>query len=84
VRIGGEEVAVLSFPLRQPALPPTLSAAEQEIALGMLEGLSNSEIATARRTSPRTVANQVASLFRKLGVRSRSEAVTVLGRLQRS
>jgi DNA-binding CsgD family transcriptional regulator len=84
VRIGSEEVAVFSFPLRQPALPPSLSVAEQEIALGMLEGLSNSEIAMARRTSPRTVANQVASLFRKLGVRSRSEAVTVLGRLQRS
>jgi DNA-binding NarL/FixJ family response regulator len=50
----------------------------------LIEGLSNSEIATARQTSVRTVANQVASILRKVGVRSRSEAVTALGRLQRS
>jgi DNA-binding NarL/FixJ family response regulator len=82
-QIGGEELAVFSFPVPAPTLPETLSAAEREVAVALLEGLSNSEIAVARRTSDRTVANQVGSLFRKLGVRSRAEAVAALGRLQR-
>ena len=46
--------------------------------------LSNTEIARTRGTSARTVANQVASLFRKLGIRSRAEAVAALATLQRS
>jgi len=75
---------VFSFPLPLPTLPKALSAAEREIAIAVLEGLSNAEIAAARGTSARTVANQVASLLRKLGARSRSEAVTALARLQRS
>ncbi len=83
IDIGGEEVAVISFPLLPPSLPRSLSAAERTIALALLEGRSNAEIARARRTSVRTVANQVASLFQKLGVRSRSEAVVALRRLQR-
>lgn len=61
-----------------------LMARRTRVAIALLEGLSNPEIATARQTSVRTVANQVASLFRKLGVRSRPEAVAALGRLQRS
>jgi DNA-binding CsgD family transcriptional regulator len=81
--VGGEEVAVLSVPLPPPALPHSLSAAERAVALALLDGLTNAEIAVVRRTSVRTVANQVASLFQKLGVRSRSEAVVALRRLQR-
>jgi DNA-binding NarL/FixJ family response regulator len=84
VTIAGEEVVVFSLPLERPALPLSLSAAERAVAVGLLEGLSNAEIAVARHTAKRTVANQVAALFRKLRVRSRSEAVTALGRLQRS
>ncbi len=83
LEVGGEEVAVLSFPLPPPALPASLSAAEQAVALALLDGLTNAEIAVARRTSVRTVANQVAALFQKLRVRSRSEAVVALRRLQR-
>jgi DNA-binding CsgD family transcriptional regulator len=50
-----------------------LSAAEGEILARLLEGKSNREIAAERRRSPRTIANQVARLFRKLGVGSRGE-----------
>jgi len=75
---------VFSFPVASPELPPSLSASERTVALALLEGLSNAEIAKARRTSVRTVANQIASLFRKLGVSSRSEAVVALGASQRS
>jgi DNA-binding NarL/FixJ family response regulator len=84
VTIDGEELAVFSFPLPPPALPESLSAAERDVAIALLEGLSNAEIAATRGTAPRTVANQVAALLRKLGVRSRTEAVAALGRLQRS
>lgn len=75
--VNGEELAVLSFPLSTPSKrPPTsLSAAEQEVVAGILGGQSNSEIARARRTSVRTVANQVASIFRKMEVSSRAELV---------
>lgn len=83
LEVEGEEIAVLSFPLPPPALPHSLSRVERTVALAVLDGLSNAEIAVARRTSVRTVANQVASLFQKLGVRSRSEAVVALRRLQR-
>ncbi|HEV3188936.1 MAG TPA: helix-turn-helix transcriptional regulator [Polyangiaceae bacterium] len=62
---------VFSFPLAPPTLPNGLTPAEHDIALRLLEGLSNAKIAAARGTSTRTVANQVASLLRKLGVASK-------------
>jgi DNA-binding CsgD family transcriptional regulator len=68
------EIAVLSFTLPGDKVA-NLSAAESDVACHILAGRSNSEIAVLRRCSARTVANQVASLFRKLGVRSRLELV---------
>jgi DNA-binding CsgD family transcriptional regulator len=65
------ELAVLSFTL--PRDGAMLSAAESEVARHILAGRSNSEIARLRGCSRRTVANQVASVFRKLGVGSRLE-----------
>lgn len=50
-----------------------LTESERFIALALLRGCTNDEIARLRGTSPRTVANQVASIFRKLGVHSRAE-----------
>ena len=50
-------------------LPP----AERAVALALLEGHTNASIARRRQTSERTVANQVASVFRRLGVSSRAE-----------
>jgi DNA-binding NarL/FixJ family response regulator len=41
----------------------------------LLEGKRNADIARERGTSVRTVANQVAAIFRKLKVRSRAELV---------
>jgi DNA-binding CsgD family transcriptional regulator len=70
--IGGSEYLLLSFP-RAPAMPDVLTPAERQVALAALAGLSNAEIARMRGSSPRTVANQLAKIFRKLGVRSRAE-----------
>jgi DNA-binding CsgD family transcriptional regulator len=65
------DVIVLSFALTGPA--ETLTPVESEVATYILAGRSNAEIARLRGTSVRTVANQVANLFRKLGVSSRLE-----------
>jgi DNA-binding CsgD family transcriptional regulator len=70
------EMAVLSFPIdaREGALV-SLTNAEHEVVLAVERGESNAEIARARGTSTRTVANQLASVFKKLGVASRAELV---------
>jgi DNA-binding NarL/FixJ family response regulator len=67
------ELVVFSYARQPPAGRPLLTDAESWILAAILEGKSNAEIAGARRRSVRTVANQVASLFRKLRVRSRGE-----------
>jgi DNA-binding CsgD family transcriptional regulator len=69
---GGEHI-VLSFPLDAPEVPSSLTKAERAVAVLVLEGRSDAEIAALRGVSKRTVANQVASVFRKLDVRSRVE-----------
>ena len=50
-----------------------VTAAERAVLALAAAGLSNAETAARRGVSPRTVANQMASLFRKLGVHSRLE-----------
>jgi DNA-binding CsgD family transcriptional regulator len=64
---------VFRVPLKRIALHESLSDAEREVAVLALAGLSNSEIGRRRGTSGRTVANQMATIFRKLGVSSRTE-----------
>lgn len=54
-------------------VPPALTPAERAIVGAMLRGWSNAQIAQHRRRSDRTVANQVACAFRKLGIGSRTE-----------
>jgi DNA-binding NarL/FixJ family response regulator len=61
-------------------LPASLTPAEREVARAILDGRTNAEIARARRTTLRTVANQVSSILSKVGVGSRSELVVAVGR----
>jgi DNA-binding NarL/FixJ family response regulator len=61
----------------------SLTAAQRAVLALLAQGLTNAEIATRRKTSPRTVANQVASLLRALGCASRAE-LALLGRLASS
>jgi DNA-binding CsgD family transcriptional regulator len=49
-----------------------LTAAESEIALLLLKGLSLKEIAALRETSERTVREQARSVYRKSGISGRS------------
>ncbi len=76
--IAGEQFVVLSFPVAAPKVPAGLTPAQREIVAEILAGRSNEEIARKRRTSPRTVANQIASIFRALGVKSRGALVLAL------
>jgi DNA-binding CsgD family transcriptional regulator len=85
-RLGFEEFALLSYELRNegslPAFEDALSPSEQIVANLALEGYSNLQIARVRATSVRTVANQIGSIFQKLGVKSRRElcALSLLGK----
>lgn len=56
-----------------------LTLAEREVVRLALAGLSNGEIARARRASERTIANQLASAYRKLEVGSRRELAARIG-----
>jgi DNA-binding NarL/FixJ family response regulator len=69
------DYVVLTHRLAESALPADLSPAEREVAQGILDGLTNAAIASRRKVSVRTIANQVASIFRRLGVGSRAEIV---------
>ncbi len=73
LRIGGEELVVISLADCERVALDELTRAEREVAADVIAGLSNVAIARRRRRSPRTVANQLASIYRKLGVGSRAE-----------
>lgn len=69
---------VMSYALRRPACFAMLTAGELETVEAVLEGCSQREIAARRGRSPRTVANQLASAYRKLSVRSASELAVLV------
>jgi len=76
--LDGEEYLVLDFPaaesvdVAEPG-PWSLTVAERQVAAAAAAGKSNQEIAAARGVSTRTVANQLASIYAKLGINSRAE-----------
>lgn len=49
-----------------------LTAAESEVGLLLLKGLSHKEVAEVRRTSERTIREQARSLYRKAGLSGRA------------
>ena len=51
----------------------TLTPAEREIALLMLKGLTHKEVAALRATSETTIRQQALAIYRKAGLRGRSE-----------
>jgi DNA-binding CsgD family transcriptional regulator len=69
---------VIVFSARAVELPASLSVSERAIASLLIGGRSNAEIAVARATSTKTVANQLYAMYRKLGVDSREQLVAAL------
>ena len=78
VQLLADDLALISFPLREAELPESLSDAEADVATRVFQGESNAEIAEARGVSVRTVAKQLERIYRKLGVASRAELVLAL------
>lgn len=83
IREGAGEFMILHYPAPSWPLPPCLTSAERSIVLSLIAGRSRDAIARARATSPRTVANQLASIFRRLGVQSRIGLLVALHRASR-
>jgi len=78
-------LAVASAAAEQVSLPgalrgllgrPSLSAREKQVLGMVVLGLTNGEIAGTLHLTESTVKSHLSSAYRKLGVRSRSEAVT--------
>jgi DNA-binding CsgD family transcriptional regulator len=75
---GPGERLLLHYPRPPWRLPPTLSGAERTVVRDILDGATQRDVARSRGTSQRTVANQMASVFRKIGVGSRVELFAAL------
>ena len=68
-----EALAPLATPPR--SRPPRLTTRERDVLRELVAGKSNREISVALYVSPTTVATHIASLDRKIGVDSRTEAI---------
>ncbi|MBF9033967.1 helix-turn-helix transcriptional regulator [Rhodobacterales bacterium HKCCE2091] len=55
-----------------------LTQTERDVALLVVKGFSNGEIAKLRGTSESTTKSQVSSIFRKAGLNSRQQLVTMV------
>lgn len=78
MRVGGEDIIVLSVPLPKLQYPQDTTAAEHEIIDLVLQGLTAKEIAEQRGASLRTVTTQLGAIFRKAGVNSQAELIAMM------
>jgi DNA-binding NarL/FixJ family response regulator len=83
VRHDGQLFETFSASRPDVSLERLLSPAECVVTRLLIEGLSHAEIALRRRASVRTIANQLATAFQKVGVSGRSELVCALLRRER-
>ena len=80
--VGGETFILFEWS-SAPVFFEGLTEAERDVVSGILRGESNRDIGKRRGTHARTVANQVAGIFRKLGVQSRAELAARITRPDR-
>ncbi len=73
---GGRTVLSVSMQRPEATFGGRLSTAERDVALLVADGCSHRDIARSRCASLRTVANQIASAYRKLGVSGRFELIS--------
>lgn len=76
-RLQSAEARHVALASVDPSALGQLTPREAEVLQLMVEGLSNSEMATRLFVSLPTVKSHVASILRKLGVRDRTQAVVV-------
>jgi DNA-binding CsgD family transcriptional regulator len=75
VEAKGEAYWAVSVVRPDLSFPVPLSDAEAAVVRELLAGRSHAQISNLRATSQRTVANQLATVFRKLGVSGRGAVV---------
>jgi len=75
IEFNGEGFWVVSVVRPDLQFPVPLSEAEAAVVRELLAGRSHAQISNLRATSRRTVANQLATVFRKLGVSGRGAVV---------
>jgi DNA-binding CsgD family transcriptional regulator len=82
-RTGSDAADSWTVSVQRPdaCLATILSPAEFAVARLMVEGKSRAEMAQVRATSTRTIANQLAAVFRQLNVSGRSEILAKLVRI---
>ena len=78
LELGSSSLLVLSFRIPEKDLLASLTTAEREIAVLAAGGATNLEIAHRRGVSKNTIAKQIATVFRKVGVTSRFELIALL------
>jgi DNA-binding NarL/FixJ family response regulator len=78
MRVGGEDILVLSVPLPRLRYPEGTTSAEREIIDAVLQGLTVKEIAEQRGASLRTVTTQLGTIFRKAAVNSQAELIAMM------
>lgn len=81
ISVGNGTLLIGSAPRLEETKLAGLSTAERAVLGLLIAGSTNRDIAMRRATSVRTVANQVQAIFRKYGVRSRSELISRLSNL---
>ena len=78
VTLSAEAAQALVETANQPAAPGLdLTEREREVLALMIEGLNNTQIAGRLTVSPSTIKSHVSNILAKLGVASRTEAVTL-------
>lgn len=70
--------------LARPALSTVLTPAELRVALVVGEGLTNRQAASALALSPKTIDAHLQSIYRKIGLRSRTELAVAVSREHRA
>lgn len=60
--------------LRPPIIPPVFTPREMQVLAALMEGKTNREIASELLVADSTVKPHMASIFRKFGVSTRTEA----------
>lgn len=74
----GTTFRALRMTMPERVFARVLSPAEEAVVRMRVQGRSHAEIAARRKTSLRTVANQVAAAFQRLGISSRSDLMELL------
>jgi DNA-binding NarL/FixJ family response regulator len=78
----GQSYLIVGLKRPEAVLAPMLPPAELAVVGGLLEGRQYAEIARSRGTSTRTIANQLAAAFRRMGISGRGSLVGHLVRVR--